>query len=136
MFNQNTQYTVYSLCFSVLPSLKLTWYQSQINFSTVILKPPVVIFSKQFLFSLSHASLLPLLPLETSDHFVLPIALIVRTRTTNPRNFTVRITPMRCHVLCLSPAMPYFLLFAAAVWLLYLPCSTNHSIRLEETNLQ
>jgi hypothetical protein len=136
MFNQNTQYTVYSLCFSMLPSLKLTWYQSQINFGTVILKPPVAIFSKQFLFSLSLASLLPLLPLETSDHFVLPTALIVRARTANPRNFTVRITPMRCHALCLSPIMPYFLLSAAAVWLLYLPCSTNHSIRLEETNLQ
>jgi hypothetical protein len=31
MIIQNTQYTDYSLCFSVLPSLKLTWYQSQIN---------------------------------------------------------------------------------------------------------
>ena len=28
MIIQNTQYTDYSLCFSVLPSLKLTWYQS------------------------------------------------------------------------------------------------------------
>ena len=31
MIIQNTQYTDYSLCFSMLPSLKLTWYQSQIN---------------------------------------------------------------------------------------------------------
>ena len=31
MIIQNTQYTDYSLRFSVLPSLKLTWYQSQIN---------------------------------------------------------------------------------------------------------
>jgi hypothetical protein len=32
MIIQNTEYTVYSLCLSVFPSLNLTWYQSQINF--------------------------------------------------------------------------------------------------------
>jgi hypothetical protein len=47
-----------------------------------------------------------------------PTALIVRARTANPRNFTVRKYHTRRHALCLSPEKPYLLPSAAFAWLL------------------
>ncbi len=137
MFNLYTQYTIYSLCFSVLPSLKLTWYQSQINLLVLwFLKPPVALSEKKkFLSKDYRASLLPPLLPKTSVYHVLPTTLIVRARFPKPENFITRNLPMRRHTPRLSPASPPVPISIAAVRLLRLSCASHPLICLVKTNL-
>ena len=90
MFIQNIHYTDYSLCLSVLLSLKLTWYQSQIN----ILALWFLNHQQSLQSCISH---LPLLPHESFVQRVPPTAPFIRACYSITRNLVVKNLSMCSH---------------------------------------
>ena len=99
----------------MLLSLKLTWYQSQIDISTLCFPyPKSLIISRS---SLSHVSLPLLSLLEASVHCVPTIVPIVETRSPITGSIEVRKLCTHYHTLVFASTFLQVMTHTAASWL-------------------